>query len=259
MVRKKARDACATGFFRVFWRVAGVANFCGMNLQHQVREWFRLDGCYLDGVALYRRCGGAYPVRTFEGYERAAYVPDRIEALLKTALGDWLGKQPVGIGEKQGTRDEPVRKQPLAPTPNVADDEPDEILLLRSRARKLHKRQALIHAQLGQVETDGERYELALELMEDVVPALDALYDQIRAWKETGELPVSAKPDGDLVQATVKKMQRLGSLASRISRLKALLKGHTLQPIERQDYEKELLEKKVEEKELRKELGIENQ
>lgn len=227
-----------------------------MELADQIRAWLE-DGCYLDGVALYRRTGGAYPVRTFEGYEHAPYVPEATERLLRAALLDHLATLPPPPPEAGPLGEADIEE--LVPVAtggrSQAGQEPDGILRLRLEARLLHKRHALLHARLYDEPEEEKRYELAEEIMETLIPGLDSIYDSIRNWQATGELPLEAKPDGDVVQDTVRKMQRIQSLASRISRLKGALKKK-LPDSEAQAYQKELAEKQVEKKRLETELGL---
>lgn len=232
-----------------------------MSVSQQIQRWFDTDGCFLDGVALYSRVGGPYPVRTFEGYESAPFVPDRIEGLLWSSLRAYLEAHPVEeVAETVETPEtvvsETVKQAVSAQAPPVREDEPEAIRALRNKARLLHKRQALVHAKLHEAETDEERYALAEETMEEIVPGLDGIYDSIREWQATGVVPAAPQPD--VVADTVKKMLRISSLASRISRLKGLLKNKGLSDVERQGYEKELLEKEVEKDGIEKELGLKN-
>jgi hypothetical protein len=89
--------------------------------------------------------------------------------------------------------------------------------------------------------------------MENTIPKLDDIYDQIRDFQESGIVP--AVPLGNIVKETVEKMQRLQSIRSRISRLKKFLEGK-MEAKKRQEYEVELLEKESEAIGIEKELGL---
>lgn len=235
-----------------------------MSLASEIQKWFAQKGSYLQGVNLYRRCGGPYPNRTFEGYEDAPYVPDETENLLRSALLAYLElhQEPLqdGAGEEE---DVPLNdsdevfstnkiKKPYRPK---TEQEPAEIQRLRLEARLLHKKHALLHARLMDEELEKNRLSLIREMMEEVIPALDGIYDDIREWQSTGELPKAGERNADVVAETVQKMLRRDSLKSRISRLKSMLKKK-LPDAERMNYEKELLEKEVEKKGIEEELGL---
>lgn len=84
---------------------------------------------------------------------------------------------------------------------------------LRDEGLRLHRRHSAAHALMARPDaTDAERAELAREIMLDIMPALDALYDRIRAGKT--DLP----PTSPLEQEN--NLTRLLSLRTRVSRLR---------------------------------------
>ena len=232
-----------------------------MNLREQIIQWLD-DGYYLQGVALYRQVGGIYPISTFEGYEEANYVPEAVEQKLRYALENYLTDNPVFEQEvvyhppkKKTIHFQEVEPPPPTPTPT----EPDVIHRLRQQAKNLHKRQDDLKSRLNlMVEeatkfSEQERYDIANELLAEVTPQLDSIYDRIREWQKTGEVPAVAK--NDIVRDTVEKMQTIKYREQRISKIKSLLKKTPSQE-RKADLEKELLEKQVEVKKLKEELGL---
>ena len=235
-----------------------------MDIVTQIRAWL-IDGYYLQGVELYRQVGGAFPMSAFEGYEEANYVPKDVENRLRYALEQYVTGAPIF---EQTTIHHPQKEAKtfgqnmsnVVVATTTPTSEPDAILRLRKEARQLHKRQDDLKSRINLMAEnptrfkDHERYQVAEELIDVVTPELDGIYDRIRDWKKTGELPAVAK--NNIVKDTVKKMQKLAALKSRVSRLKGMLNKRMLE-VDRNKYEKELLEKRVEVKELEEELGIE--
>ena len=232
-----------------------------MSLVQQIQNWFARDGSFIEGTTLLMQTGAI--TSRFQRYFSAPYVPDEIERQLKASLVAYLDIHANDIPIREAQPVEKVKKpvgmsenRTIVQNPDIPDlEEPIQILALRQEARKLHKRQAMLHGQLSVVASDGERYELAKEIMEEVIPNLDRIYDTIRAWQKTGELPTAAKSD-DGFRRGVELMKRLNSLKPRISRLKALLKKTNLDPKERQKYEKELREKELEVVEIEKKVNL---
>jgi len=206
-----------------------------------VSEWLK-NGCpYLPGVAILRANMqySPYAISMFEGFEDADYIPERLEEKLRYCLSQIPEKELVNPPS-------PVTTDTIViNTVEVKELEPEAILMLRYKARKLHKRQAYLHAQLSLLETDEDRYNAAHEIMDVVIPALDKIYDQIRSWKETGDLPRSSSDYDRGFQEGVEALNRINSLGSRISKLKGLLKKNITDK-EKLRYEKELLDKQLE-------------
>ena len=91
--------------------------------------------------------------------------------------------------------------------------------------------------------SDSDRYEIARELVEEIVPTLDELYDRIRTYENTGDLP--ALLERDIKKQIIELMNKRNSLKSRISRIKRMMKKDGLSNTEKGKLEKELLEKEV--------------
>ena len=100
--------------------------------------------------------------------------------------------------------------------------------------------------------SDNDRYELSSEII-SISPRLDEIYDKIRVFENTGDLP--AIIEVDVKQKVIKMMNRKGTLNSRISRINTMLKGQ-LEPKERMKLEKELTAKKIELNEIKEYLSI---
>ena len=232
-----------------------------MALVKQIQNWFAKNGSFIEGTTLLMQTGAN--TARFQRYFSAPYVPEPVERQLRTLLTAYLDihANDLPVEDAQAVETAPEASKMTENRTNVQNsvipnlEEPLQILALRQEARKLHKRQAMLHGQLSVVATDGERYELAKEIMEEVIPNLDRIYDTIRAWEKTGDLPTAAKSD-DGFRRGVELMKRLNSLKPRISRLKSLLKKTSPDPDERQKYEKELKEKELEVLEIEEQINL---
>lgn len=207
-------------------------------IQDAIRKWLAGNQAFLPGLRLYRQIPGKYPLSIFAGYERANRIPDHIKIRLKSGLTDYLKKHPVSNTEPLPSNQIPVVIAKRTDTA-ATEKEPDLIAALRLEARALHKRHAFFHSQLIAADTDARRYEIAATIMEKIIPALDKIYDRIRAWKSTGELPAA------IVNTSNEKHHKINSVAPRISKLKRLLADEQLDPTKRQKYEKELIDKQI--------------
>lgn len=252
-----------TRLFYVFYVLASpplFLHFWIMNILEKVRQWFDQDCPYLPGVALYRQTGGAYPIHIFEGYEQANFVPQDLEQRLQYALSLFLQNHPSEKITSEEKEVEQPQKRTIVQNLEVdltVDQEPEVIQQLRAKARSLHKRHAHLKAQLPLGETPADRYQIAFEIMENIIPSLDEIYDQIRDWQATGTLP-EAPPSDEVqlaIQDTIKKMNRRGTLASRISLLKRKLQKK-LKDGQQQKYQKELLDKQVELQQIEEALSL---
>lgn len=224
-------------------------------MKKAILQWFADDCPFRKGVEIYRQVGGVTPISYFERYQQARFLPDavdnRLQYLLRSALETLRDEEDVSITKT--TQADGVSE--FATIVQKTDiPEPISIQQLRQEAKGIHKRHSFIHAQMVMADSDEKRYECAKEIMLDIIPALDALYDRIRAWQETGELPAVAAPSKDRDEYVITKMLRRNSLKSRLSRLGSLLKKTTLSDGERAKYQKELLEKEVELKGIEEEF-----
>lgn len=212
--------------------------------RRSILQWLEAGCPYLSGVELYRQVGGDYPISYFLGYENASFVPDTIERRLEYALRIALQTLPDDAPEIPSLQTGHAEvANNIAPSANPAPIEPAPIQQLRAEAKELHKRQAYLHAQLSIVERQEVRAELVVEIMETVIPRLDAIYDHIRGYEDTGELPTAAPNNRD--GYIIERMLRRNSLKSRISKIKSLLKK-AMEDVAKAKLKNELLEKQVE-------------
>lgn len=122
------------------------------------------------------------------------------------------------------------------------------------RAKALHKEHAHAHALLVTAETDAARAEKAREIMEKIIPALDAEYDRLRA----GDSP---DPEAETVEigrpilntAAAATLEKLLSVRSRISTLRSKVNKEK-DPAKKAKWEAELDKKIAERDRLQREL-----
>ncbi len=213
-------------------------------------------------------------VAYFEAYLARPFVPQDVLAQLRALVKDVEdpASEPAPDRPSEPTRKEVARLGSFwANLFHTRPDAPEELVALRDRAIELHKRQSQVHPNMATAAKAGDKkqaYLLARELMEDIIPALDSIYDSVRTWQETGKLP-SASAGDKVVADTVRKMQRIEYCKQRQSRIRRWLKDGfrsklvdgkyqdvALTEIEKRELDDELLERKIEEAELREELGI---
>ena len=176
-----------------------------------IRDWYD-EGCnFYKGVMLLRSNG--ITTGSFDAYLNESYVPQAKRQLLENAL--------------LSMPKEPVVTVPALPSVFVATNtvqEPAIITSMREKAKRLHKKHAAKHAQLHSEPDEAKRLEIIVEIMEDIIPSLDTIYDAIREYQATGVLPADETPASEKNYETglkegVLKFQQLMNLKSRISKL----------------------------------------
>lgn len=219
-----------------------------MNLAAEIAAWQKESGSFAAGVDLYRRSGQQQLLPELEQALRRDYVApqtyDRLLVSLGAILAD-LGGEPreIRVSGRQ-------------------DEDPPEVKALRQQGRLLKKRESDLHGRMKALaqQTDPglyqeQLYALAVEMMEEVQPALDDVYGQLRAWEQEGKLPVAGREE--IVRETVAKMRQVETLRVRCSKLRNWLEGkRELTDEERGRYTAELQEKEHEMEQLRQELQL---
>lgn len=228
-----------------------------------ISRWLNANGSFLEGMGYCQQVNPAAHSRLMR-WKDAPLIPPEIKEQLRESLRAHAASAP-----------DPVRatlsgRPPSSPS---IPDAPPEIQALHRQARTLHKQYAELKARLGvltaqpDLYSNADRYAIAREIMEDVLPATDDIYEKIRAYENTGALPTSGS--NALKKEVVAQYQQLLSLRPRISLIRKWLDegkrprkvGRTtsVQPItadEREELEKELAEKLGLVEQLEIELGI---
>lgn len=213
-----------------------------MSIGEKIALWLEGNGSFQEGVALLEELG--QPVYEEKAWLARPFVPSSKKEKLRRRLKPFQG-------EKRATT-EPMGKVPAT--------EPAVITDYRAKGRRLLKEYSEAKGRLnmmviGQEKYDDEdRYQLAAFIMDELTPRIDEVYNAIRRYQQSGETPQPLQTD--IVRETVEKMQRLQSLAPRISRLKKWLEKGGLEEEKRKKYEIELKEKEAEQESLRIELGL---
>lgn len=178
-----------------------------------IRDWYD-EGCnFYQGVMLLRSRG--IDTSSFDAYLNESYIPSAKRQLLENALLS-MPEKPVKLPSAPLLTVATVHAQPL--------QEPNTITSLRDRAKLLHKKHAAKHAQLHSEANEAKRLDIIIEIMEDIIPSLDSIYDAIREYQNTGVLPVDETPVSEKNYETglhegVVKFQQLMNIKSRISKL----------------------------------------
>ena len=232
----------------------------------EISRWFNADGSFLEGMAYCQEVNPAAHRRLYPFLKAPIITPD-VKEQLREAL-----RAHAASAAETATSFSIVSYDPhsLGGNTSVAPlPEPAEVKALRKEGAMYHKQYAVLKERLRALldnpamYTNEDRYNVAREIMEDVIPATDAVYDRIRSFEKSGVLPASSS--SEIVRDTVEKMNRLNSLNARISRIRGWLKkgqqqltsGWVEMSIQsRAELEKELVAKEVTVKELKIQLGI---
>jgi len=209
-------------------------------LSDDIHNWIQQEGSYLQGLALYQRTGGIKPYSHFARHANSYYISPALKTELRQELEQYLKVYPPSVVL-------PPEEQPTNSKEKPKVD-PVAIQALRKKAIPYHKRYSHLkaslytHAMVNQPD-QVELFNIAKEIMKEVIPKLDSIYDDIRDWESTGEIPDMPKSEAE--EKVIAQMKRMRSLRSRISQLKKKLKGE-LDEINRMNYEQELTEKELE-------------
>ena len=147
------------------------------------------------------------------------------------------------------TKDQSLKTAHEPPPPTQPDPK-----LTSEKAIALHKEHAHVHALMVAAATDDERAKYARDIMQRIIPALDAEYDRLRAAQSgapiqvdnTGLAPI-------LTTSTAADYKKLQSVRSRISTLKGKIKKET-DPKKKAKWERELETKIAERERLEEKL-----
>jgi hypothetical protein len=206
------------------------------------KEWLEKNGSFNEGVEILRQLGGNMAV--FLPLSQQSYISQADKHRLREAIQSLAAQLPPSHNAKQ---------EPAA--------EPEIIQQYREKGRLMMKLQADTHTRLKVSESDQERYVLAEDLMERIIPQLDKVYDALRAWESDSILPVAIEVDS--IREAGKKLNKWKTIKDRVIRLKRYLKTGKNEQGDLTDemrlaYEKEILEKTLEYDALCIELGKKN-
>jgi hypothetical protein len=222
-------------------------------MKSEVQKWYNEGSNFYKGVMLLRSVGA--PSDPFDSLLNESYIPTAKRQLLEAAINA-LGNRQFAVITTQDSKPKTQNSK------LQNNEEPQSITNLRLEARILHKLHADRHAQLH-VETDaGKRLQLIVEIMEQIIPSLDKIYGDIRAYQATGVLPnqtqLSEKNYETGVKEGIEQFQRLMNLKSRISKLdgKNGLISQERDAKRKTNLEKELTEKRLESEKIQAELNL---
>lgn len=206
-------------------------------LRKKIAQYLEDPGPYNDGLDLLQAAG--FPVAHLRIRGRGVRPAERrrLMDLLAEALQELPDLQPATA---DGTARPP---------------EPESILRLREKGKRLLKEQSYLHAQLCTATNDDDRYRIADELMGSLVPRIDEVYNTIRRYEETGEDPGQVDRQA-IVQETIEKMKKRDSLKTLIRRARRRLEKEKLTPLQRKQIEQEKALRELELEALERELGL---
>jgi len=208
-------------------------------LKKQIQQYLAVVGPYNEGLNLLRTAGIPIEHLRVRGRGVRPAERSRLMQLLEQCLEE-LPDDPAAVtGGSSAVR--PV--------------EPESIRRLREKGKRLLKEQSYVHAQLCTAATDDDRYQYADQLMRQVVPQIDQLYNTLRLYEETGEDPGQVDRQA-IVQETIEKLKKRDSLKTLIRRAKRRLDQEKLTPRQRKDIELEKATRELELEALERELGL---
>lgn len=220
-----------------------------MNVHHKIAAWLQ-EPFFLDSLEILKDLG--ISTNRYESFLQGGFVPNAIEEEIKIIILQHYdpkkATQPSTL-ETQNLKNEPVIQE----KPSANSQEPSAIQELKNRAKPLHKLQSHLHEQLRHATTDEERYDIAHQMMSEVRPALDAIYNKIRHWEQTKEVPFVLSLEAE---KAVEMMKRRESLKPRISRLKGWIKSEKVAESDKAKHRIELEEKEAELAQIKKELNL---
>ncbi|MEM9928523.1 MAG: hypothetical protein AAF840_01765, partial [Bacteroidota bacterium] len=191
--------------------------FWAMTIKYRAQQWLAVGGSFRDGVSLLEMAG-SIAARRHSRILQQAYISTKQKQALRNDLVRLISQLP------EDDHPAPASSPAPAATTQKIPDTP-RIIALRKQAISLHKERSDLKSRLlaqslddPDKYTDEDRYKLAQLIMDDNVPALDAIYDQVRRFEEEGIEPAD---DATMIKEdTVAKMKRVYSLRPQISRLK---------------------------------------
>lgn len=209
-----------------------------------IRSWLDDNGNFQSGLAMLREVNPK-AFRQFASWEKKPVIPAEVKQKLRVALTPYAAPADV-----PGT---------VAKVKKPAAEEPEAVRRLRQEGVMKLKEYSDMKTRLAMMVqgfsrySDEDRYEIASLMMEDLLPQIDAIYDKIRSYDESGILP--SMSDSEIVQSTVRKMLKIQSLRPAISRLQKRLQEET-DLVEKRKLELSLDEKRLELKQIEDELGL---
>lgn len=222
-------------------------------LNQHIQHWLNHQGSYLEGLKLHAQIGQPRSHHSLRQYLSFPHIPAAAHDLLTTDLRAYLLAHPVQAPTPAAPAPTPA-PEATAPTPADAT-----LSKLQARAKALLKERDAHRAQLVQMVTEADKFTdndrfLLCEAIMAVQEEVDETYQQIETYRTDGVVPEPGLKKRH-VRETVEKYQRLQSLRSSMSRLRARLKKKPSDQ-QRQLYETELLAKQVEAQQLEDDLGL---
>jgi len=209
-------------------------------LAEQIHDWIERKGPYAQGLSLATAAGAKIPA----DMQNVKVVFPQLRERLTQLLRPYAARinKPIPVAQSSG------------------QTEPEAVALLRLQLRDAYKVYGTLKGQLYSLCISGQdnsRYDVARQIMEDVIPQIDALSAKLKAYDRSGILPSFS--DREIVRLTVEKMKQLANMESRVSRLKGWLRSgvagtERLTTDKLAEYEKEKQEKELRIQELKAEL-----
>lgn len=217
-------------------------------------DWIARGCPFPEGVQMIITSGKTHKqIRQFIKYSQASFIPKYWREKLRFAIRDLIQDDP---GHTHSPQPSPQVGSPAGKTRR--GKEPVQVVDLRGKARMLLKQYSACHTEM-RISTDkARRYEMADKIIRVLMPDIDQIYDQIRKWQATGEIPAQtmATSEQDRIRAeAVAWMKERAAVKTQLSRTRAKLKKAPT-AIEAAKVEKQLGELKDLLQKIEQKLGI---
>lgn len=195
-------------------------------MSNEINIWLKNYGHYHEGVQLLQKYNPLHPMAEKLRKEKGKFFSEGQLTKLRAILSETIASFTAEPEPSQTTAiqsHEPAHLAPGMELKQIIQAESEEMMLLKIRAKNLHKEFSLLHAQLSTSPTDNERLRIAGEIMGRIIPELDGYYDQMRVYQQTGELTID--PGLALKTEVIAKFQQRQNLLTRLSKLKPLIQN----------------------------------
>lgn len=204
-------------------------------IQEELRRYLSGEGYYTWGVELLGRLGhDDKVVRRLAVFCKMEYAPNDAENELVDILRGYVTEQPVQVIEKKAVVKVAVKEDSSRPQ-RIREIEDDKVKLLKLRA-DWHTRMKVTTKQMDRAYCA----EMVLKVQED----LNKVYAVLDNFYEHGIEPIDVV--NTVGNELVSLMNSKGSLASRISKIRYLLKDESLTEARKTELKTQLAEKEME-------------
>ena len=223
-------------------------------MNQKIADWFENRKPYGEGLDLLIQTGASGAViAKLSRHQYLDYIPalyqDQLEVALNEAVMNGKAREINTARPTQKPIEEPdppaFAPRPVHPSisiPKKTGKEPAAISALYEKGKWLMKQYSAAHVEMGLSKDKEHRAVLAQKIMEQFIPEIDRVYDQIRQFDETGKLPAPAPTvEHRAYLQGVSDMKEIIAIRTRISQRKTSSKKARSLAVKKR-LEKEMIE-----------------